>query len=230
MSSLPKSLPLPVSNAMKFVRNMFTRRNYRKKTKLFTYENLWQMFTVSATGDRVMAMFGNCNPLNDIMNITEYSECESNDVASEDMESFEGNEKSSKNHGITFIKTLVLFSLEKNIKIIILVTDTITKQAIKVLPTLENVNITFFTYAETGNEYIDHVFQPTKFEALTPNAKSLFIQQNPRYEQELTRLPVEDALVKYYGLRVGDIVYVEESDKQSGLVVDHCLIVEHLLL
>ena len=128
-----------------------------------------------------------------------------------------------------FIKSIVKFAKSQSIKIVILVTDYMTTHAHKYIASLDGLKIVHFNYDETGVEHMaSHIAQPMTFRALDTTERKEFIRKNPNYKTELPRYAVNDALVKYYGMNIDDIVYIEDNDRQSGLVVEHGVVVEDL--
>jgi hypothetical protein len=220
---------------MKFVKQMFRDRGYNERKQKVVFDKkqrLWEIFTETKDKKRVMAVFVSCKPFGDVMQIEEFTpEVSGGDAPST---SFKGSEKSGKanasqNTGMDFVKGIVKFSIDQNVKIVVLVTDFMTPHALKYIAMVEEVAITHFTYEETGIERMaEHISQPVVFRVLTPAEKSDFIRKHPRYMNELQRYSIDDALVKYYGMHLGDIVYIEDNDRQTALVVEYGLIVEDL--
>ena len=135
----------------------------------------------------------------------------------------------NKNAGMNFMKYIIKYCTNQSIKVVILITDFITSHAIKHMNKVKTIDITHFTYAETCVENIStHIYQPTMFKVLSSVERKSYISKNPMYKTELFHYSVDDALVKYYGLKVGDIVYIEYSDRQTGIMSEYRLIVDNL--
>jgi hypothetical protein len=236
------SLAIPKIRSMQMVKQMFCDRGYKRnmQTVFDTAHNLWEIFTETSTGDKVMAVFADCKVFGDAMQIEEFSPNTttetSNEVPNEVDRQASNNNKSTKhgreasqNTGMDFVKNIVKFALTQNFKIVILVTDFMTPHAQKYISTFEGIKITHFTYEETGIENMaSHITQPIVFKALTPLEKAAYIKKNPRYKIELQRYSIDDALVKYYGMNLNDIIYIEDNDRQTGLVVEYAMVVEDL--
>ena len=232
-----RSLPRPKKQALKFVQQMFVDRKYnvdQSELKFNEKHKLVEFYTQDAQGKLIIAIFAACKPFQDIVEIEDIEEHETAEDFEYDVDVFIGTDKKynknkNKNAGTDFMKLIIRFCNDHNIKTCILVTDFITSHAIKHINKTKNVDITHFTYSETCVENISkHVYQPYIFQILSAEEKKNYIRQHPLYQTELFHYSVDDALVKYYGLQVGDIVYVEYSDQQSGVMCEHRLIVEHL--
>lgn len=142
---------------------------------------------------------------------------------------FQQSDKDSKNMGVNLIKSLHEYALTNHIGIVVVVSDKLTSHAYKHAMAQKDVEFVHFTYAETGVKRLArHIYQPVEFRKIIGKDWDRFIKANPSYESELLRYSVDDALVKYYGLHAGDIVYIEDADRQTGLVVEYALIVENL--
>jgi len=147
----------------------------------------------------------------------------------EEPTTFQQSDKDSKNMGVNLIKSLHEYALHNSIGIVVIVSDKLTSHAYKHAMAQKDVEFVHFTYAETGvRRLARHIYQPVEFRKLKGRELEQFIKANPNFADELLRYSVDDALCKYYGLRVGDIVYIEDADRQTGLVVEYALIVENL--
>ena len=221
---------------------MFRARNYvhKKERVVFdTKQKLWELFTETSTGEKVMAVFASCKPFGDVMEIEDFQPeimddngggNDDDDVTSEGA-MFKGSDKKSqnKNMGMDFVKNIIAFSLKEEVSIVILVTDYMTIHALKHIDMLPGLTISHFTYEETGIEHMaDHISQPVVFRPLSPTDRRAYIKAHPRYRIELPRYSVSDTLVKYYGMKLDDIIYIEDNDRQTGLVVEYALVVEEL--
>jgi len=229
------SLAIPKIRSMQTVKQMFYDRGYKKNinTVFDKTFNHWQMCTETVTGDKVLAVFADCKIFGDVMQIEEFVP---NSEPQEPVEEPEETEKpskktkgSSQNTGMDFVKNIIKFAIAQHFKIIILVTDFMTSHAQKYISAFNNIKITHFSYEETGIENMaNHITQPLVFRALNSIEKDHYIQKHPRYKLELQRYSIDDALVKYYGMNLGDLVYIEDNDRQTGLLIEYALIVEDL--
>jgi hypothetical protein len=224
--------------SMRFVRKMFRDRGYQAddasiKTYFDDRQNVWQIHTRTSHGDKVVAIFADCRsfgqdevvPMNDV-NVIRIDGRESKDSLTIPS----GNcNSTNKNMGTDYIKCIVKFATEHNFKVIILVTDFMTSQASKLMLKVDGLRMTHFTYDETGIEHMaDHITQPVMFKALDKKQRQDFIQKNPHYQKELIRYSFDDALVKYYGMIIGDIIFIQDNDRQSALVEEYGLVVEEI--
>lgn len=226
-------LPRPKVLAIKHVRQMFRDRKYNqaKETLVFDqHHNMWELFTETAAGAKVMAVFAECDAMGDVMEIAEFTpEGRREDEA--DMQSGEKCKVTAnvQNTGMDFVKNLVRFALDKQLKVVLLISDRATTHALKHISSVKGVDFSHFSYEEVGIENkATHIMQPVVFRALEGKERAEFIRANPRYKLELQRYSVHDALVKHYGMHIGDIVYIEDNDRQTGLVVEYALIAEEL--
>lgn len=235
------TLPLSKLRSMRFVRQMFRDRGYRSNedTLVTLYDprqDLWQIRTQTEQKEQVCALFADCKAfgtagqvhLSELDPPLVYTTLEGRDQQSPVLPS-SSNNTGSKNTGTDYIKSLIRFATEQKLKVVILVTDFMTPQAGKLLLKVAGVRMTHFTYDETGIEHMaDHITQPIKFQALSGAERAAFVRRNPRYEQELLRYSVDDALVKYYGMIIGDIIHIQDNDRQSGLVEEYGIVVEEI--
>lgn len=233
------TLPLSKLRSMRFVRQMFRDRGYcgSEDTLVTLYDprqDLWQIQTQTENKERVCALFADCKAfgtagqvhLSELNPPLAYTILEGRDQQSPVLPS--GNNV-SKNTGTDYIKSLIRFAKDQDLKVVILVTDFMTPQAGKLLLKVAGVRMTHFTYDETGIEHMaDHITQPVMFQALSGAERATFVQRHPRYEHELLRYSVDDALVKYYGMIIGDIIHIQDNDRQSGLVEEYGIVVEEI--
>jgi DNA-directed RNA polymerase subunit H (RpoH/RPB5) len=127
------------------------------------------------------------------------------------------------------LKALITEARLTGVQTLIVITDVMTPQAVKHMAQVENLRLTHFTYKETAVKLMaSHMKQPLVFRALEADERAAIIQQQPQYEAQLFRYPVDDSLVKYYGMKVGDIIYIEDNDRQTGVSKDYALVVENL--
>lgn len=238
--------------SMRFVRNMFSVRGYRMdlvKRKYDVAQDLWQLSTETADGRKVLAVFSDCAAIGDSAQVDEVNAGDGDDTPTISsgtkrwsLQGEDDNDEdapmaqpstaaSSKNAaaGTDFMKNLTRFARSQSYSIVIVVADFITGFAAKYLLGIRDLHITHFDYNETGIEHMnDHIAQPIVFRAVTGAERNAFIAKNPRYMVELQRYSVNDALIKFMGFLVGDIVYIEDNDRQTGLVTEYGLIVEEL--
>lgn len=225
----------PVAQAIKFVGQMFKDRKYNIDHRKLVYDrkhDLWEMFTETQGGHKVLAAFSKCKAFGEVMQLDTYMPSDNTGYESDDnIDTFSDSKKTSKSGGlsVSFVRSFVEFVRKKQVKVVVLVTDLISTQAVKLMHETPDIFMTHFTYEETGILHMPrHVAQPTVFRPLSIPDKKAFVEANPRYRQELERLPVDDPLVKYYGLHADDVVYEEYYDEQTGLETTHVLIVERL--
>ena len=227
------SLATPKIRAMNFMKQLFHDRGYQddKNAMIFDQQhNMWELITSTQKNEKVMAVFADCKVFGDVMEIEEFEPVINLSSPFASMQNLEKNKmQNGQNMGMDVIKSLLKFSQSQKIKILILVTDFMTTHAAKHVMALKNLQFTHFTYDEAGIENMPkHNTQPVVFRALTELEKAEFIKKHPCYERELGRYGVDDALVKYYGMQLGDIIYIEDNDGQTGLVIDHGLVVQDL--
>lgn len=225
----------PVAQAIKFVGQMFKDRKYNINHRKLVYDrkhDLWEMFTETQGGDKVLAAFSKCKAFGEVLQLDTYMPSTNTGYESDDnIDTFSDSKKTSKSGGLSvgFVRSFVKFVRKKQVKVAVLVTDLISSQAVKLMYETPDITMTHFTYEETGILHMSrHVAQPTVFQALSNSEKKAYVVANPRYHQELERLPVDDPLVKYHGLHPDDIVYEEYYDEQTGLETTYILIVRRL--
>lgn len=236
-----RSLALPKIRAMKTIRQMFLDRGYNKNMQV-KFDQHWQILTTTAQNEKVMAVFADCKMFGDVMQIEAFPSENNSLNGNNDISHNDGGSRNNtgginnndtggknKNTGTDFIKSLLEMAENQKIKIIILISDFITPHALKYVTTLEHIQFLHFSYEEAGIEDMArHIMQPVVFRALNPSEKQEYIRKNPRYAIERPRYSINDPLVKYYGMKIGDIIYYEDNDRQTGLEKDYGLIVEDL--
>jgi len=191
-------------------------------------QQLWEIFTETKDQVRVMAVFTDCKPFGDVMQIEAFTPEVNTD---KDADTFKGSDKTSKsqNTGMDFVKNIVSFSYEQNVKIVLLITDFMTPHALKHINLLSDLCITHFSYEEMGVESMSrHISQPLIFRALDSQERIQYIREHPKYRKELQRYSINDTLVKYHGMKLDDIIYIEDNDRQTALVVEYGVVVEEL--
>lgn len=231
-----ESLARPKLRSIRFVRKMFADRGYRvddesMKTMFDSKQDLWQIFTTTKSGEKVVAIFAGCKAFGDSLEVDDEDLSQFTRVDATEIKSSLNipSAKSGKNTGTDYIKSILKFARDQDIKVVILVTDFMTPQAAKLMMKVDGMRMTHFKYDETGIEHMsDHITQPIQFKALTGKARKEFIAKNPRYQIELLRYSFDDALVKYYGMKIGDIIHIVDNDRQSALVEEYGIVVEEI--
>jgi hypothetical protein len=224
------------ASAMKFLDNMFEARGYNIDTKqvvLFKRKKLWEVFIEDGNGDKVMCVLTTvCSSNLDSMGIEEIKP-EERSFENEEGKNliFEGTKTNSgKNNtvGMDFIKSIITYGEKNNVKLVILVSDTVTSHAVRAI-SKANMQIVHFTYIETAiSSMSKHINQPVVFRKLSILETKLLKAKNPMYQKTLQRYSHVDPLVKYFGMNIGDIVEYEDNDRQSGLVKEHGIVVQDL--
>jgi len=222
----PYSLAAPKIRSIKFVQQMFRDRKYKDSKLMFDQQNnMWQLFSETAQGEKVVAIFADCKVFGDAMEIEEFNPS----GLSQDTTREKCKVNPNQNAGMDFVKNIIKFAILQQLKLVILVTDFMTSHALKHIYTVKDIKFSHFTYEDTGIECMhSHIMQPVKFEALSREARAEYVKKYPRYAIELQRYSLDDTLVKYYGMQLHDIVYIEDNDRQSGLVKEYGYIVEDL--
>ena len=222
----PYSLAIPKIRSIKFVEQMFRDRNYRNSRLLFDQpNNMWQLFSETADGEKVVAIFADCKVFGDAMEIEEFHPSGLTQETTREKCKINPNQ----NAGMDFVKHIIKFAILHQLKLVILITDFMTSHALKHIYTVKDIKFSHFTYEDTGIECMhSHIMQPLKFQALDKKARAEYIKRHPLYATELPRYSIDDTLVKYYGMQLHDIVDIEDNDRQSGLVKEYGYIVEDL--
>jgi len=221
--------------SMNFIKQMFQDRGYKTEAQRLVFDqqqNLWKIFTETVTGARVMAVFSDCKAFGDSLQIDEVEHDTAGQDKSKRTDFHASKSSTSQNTGMDFIKHIVAFATAQDIQIVILVTDFMTAQALKYINSISNgkrLRITHFNYDETGVEHMaSHIAQPVVFRALKGDERTQFVTSHPMYRTELPKYAVNDALVKYYGMRIGDVIYIEDNDRQTALVKEYGYVVEDI--
>lgn len=219
--------------SIEFIHGMFEKRGYCVDPGVLVTlydprQDLWQIQTRTSQGDRVVALladgkvFGHAGQ----MLITPADLPVQYSIVESPTDSPSLPTSTSKNAGTDYIKSIVKFAQAHHIKEVILVTDFMTPQASKLMLKVDGVRMSHFSYDQTCiGDFTKHITQPLKFQALVGEARAAFVARHPHWSA-LTRYSRDDILVKYFGLNVGDIVYIEDRDRQSGLVQEYGLVVE----
>ena len=210
-----------------FITRMLRVRRYdveNVRTEFYKPRKLWELFTTDEHGKNVLAVFTSATKQQQgIKRVIEDREIV--DDLKEESETFHGGD--SLKTDTDFIKSLVEYCTNQDIKILIIVSDDMTHSAIKTLGSIKGLNITHFTYTETCMSMMgNHVYQPSVFRRLLPKERGDFVKKNPLFEKELPRFPDDDALVKFHGYVTGDIVFVQDVDPFMGFEESHNLVVE----
>ena len=225
-------LEIPKIQAMKFIKEMFRDRGYNETKEYVLFDqhhNMWEMFSETKSGEKIMAVFADCKVFGDAMEIEEFNPVDLLSDASMMQSGEKAKINPSQNAGMDFVKHIEKFAEAQKLKFVILVTDFMTPHALKHISATTGIQFTHFTYEETGVESMaKHIMQPVVFRALDEKEKKEYIKSHPRYKTELNRYSFDDALVKYYGMKLHDIVYIEDNDRQTGLVIEYGFIVEDL--
>ena len=228
---------------MKFLDGMFKDRRYNlasKQVHYFEKKNLWEIFIRDDKGQCVLCILTPaCETFGDtfdIENVALEIDPPFSAVASQKKlpPIFEGvsssSSGSSKNQktGTDFVNSLLEHCRKHNLNRVILVTDDLTPHAVKLIAGSE-IDIACFTYAETCiTNTSKHFNQPINFRTLGPKEREDFVRTHPNYVATLPRYSNEDPLVKYFGMRAGDIICYEDSDRHTAFVSEYGLVVENL--
>jgi hypothetical protein len=138
------------------------------------------------------------------------------------------NLKDTSNNKKNFIKTILQHGKEGHAKQIILISDSITTHSIKEMST-SSVSIVHFSSSDINAIQIaKHSNQAFQFQRLSQKESIEFKKQNPRYKKELFRFSNFDALIKFYGYKIGDIVHFMDHDADVGYVPEYGYVTEEL--
>ena len=187
---------LPKIQAMKFITEMFSCRGYdtTKNSLVFDHHlNMWKLFSETELGEKVMAVFADCKPFGDAMEISEFNPISllSNSKSLQTGDKCKINP--NQNTGMDFVKSIIKFSLTNKLKIVILITDFMTTHAFKHIANVKQIRFLHFSYEEANVENMsNHIMQPVVFQRLKEQEKNLYIQQHPRYKVELQRYSIND--------------------------------------
>ncbi len=220
-------LPVPQIDAIEFVKKMFLARGYLNTAiMLDQHLNKYVLYADTPSHQRAMCIFADCKIFGDSMDVGAFDPMDTHASDSAQI----GDKckvNPNQNTGMDFVKSVIRFAVAQDVRIVILVTDFLTSHALKHIRMEKSIQFSHFSYNETGVRGLSsHIYQPVTYEALSMDEKQIFIAKNPRYKQELPRYSVHDALVKYYGMQVGDVIRIEDNDRQTGLVEEFALIVE----
>ncbi len=138
------------------------------------------------------------------------------------------NLKDTSNKKKNFIKTILQHGKECEAKQIILITDSITTHSIKEIST-SSVGIVHFSFNDINAIQIaKHINQTSQFKKLSNSEAVAFKKENPRYKKELFRFSNFDALIKFYGFNIDDIVFFMDHDSDVGYVPEYGYVYEEL--
>ena len=221
---------------MKFLDSMFKARGYdmsSKRVLFFKKKRLWEIFIDDESGGKVLCVLTTvCSSNSDHLNIEEFTpenpSEEEDDTTNTMFEGAKSNSNKGNKVGMDFIKSIIAYGIKNNVKLVILISDSVTNHAIRAICN-SKINIVNFTYMETAiSRMSKHVNQPLVFKKLSSGEKDIYIKENPNYETELTRYSADDPLVKYFGIEMGDLVRYQDNDRQSGLVRETGIVVRAL--
>ena len=214
---------------------MFQKRGYDLDSKQIAYvkaKKIWNVFINDQHGQKVLCILTSVcvTPQEDTIGIQEFSSAERPDMESKQV-IFEGcRTKSSKtkkqNIGMDFIKSITAYGKKNGVRLVILISDSVTSHALKAM-VKSAVRIVRFTYAETSVlNMTQHINQPVLFRKLTIPEQKEYGSLHPGYLRQLQRYSMNDPLIKYFGFQSGDIIEFEDSDRQSGLCRELGLVVQ----
>jgi DNA-directed RNA polymerase subunit H (RpoH/RPB5) len=218
-------------SALRFLDEMFVVRGYNLATKRIVYlkkKKMYEVFISDGEGRKIMCVL---TPVS--VNAGEVSD-ETDEVMHDLLQeqeqdpAFEGSNSSVKNNniGTDFIKSILCYGVAHSVQVIILISDVVTAHALRAISNA-NINIVHFKYVETSiRQMSSHINQPVVFRKLSDFEKKIYTQKNPLFAKELQRYAHSDPLIKYFGMNVGDIIEYEDSDRQSGLVKEHGIVVD----
>jgi DNA-directed RNA polymerase subunit H (RpoH/RPB5) len=223
-------LAIPKVRSMGFIRQMFLDRGYilpEEERKYDTQQKMWQIFAQTLEGHKVMAVFADCKEFGDANDIEDFTSITGR--TSDSMVAMDKGKGHTQNTGTDFVKNIESMARAQKFKIVVVVTDFITPQAKKKLLSVKDIIFSHFTYDESGIENMPrHITQPMIFRALKGEERREFIRKNSNYRVELPRYSIDDALVKYFGLQLQDIIYIDDNDRQTASVVEYGYVVEDL--
>ena len=222
--------------AVENIKKMCRHRGYIMDTLKIEYSpkmKLRQVFVTDKKGEKVMFILVNDKKGGLTIKLQDHSDDEEDEEDEEEddedeedddehQKQFDGpNKGKSKTKGndktgTDFIKSLVRFAREEDVKTLNIVGDSITSQATKAIGAVQDVHIICFTYMEITTPIVDHVTQPYSIRALNALELTNFISTCKNYKSELRRVPESDSLMKYYGFGVGEILKIVDFDEQTG--------------
>jgi hypothetical protein len=219
---------------------MFAVRGYKletKRVKYFQDKRFWQVFIKDDEDRQILCILTpNCSTANHGKQVKELKFTSDDDSEKLHLPLFQGSTKSSsskkgagENIGTDFIKAIISYVEKNNIHRVVMISDSVTPQALKNI-IRSNVDIVHFTYNETVlGSMSTHLNQPMTFRRLNASERKVYVQKHKRYKLEISRYSIHDALVKYNGMHLGDIVHYQDNDRQTGIVSEYGLIVDDLL-
>ena len=215
-------VPEHLAQALEFLHRMFVARKYQMNTKVTM--SLEHVQIKDAQGKDVMALLWPC-----AQSDAAYVKVPQHSVCNEpNSQAFVLNV--AKGLGLNFVRDLIAFARSHAIARVVLITDNITAQATKTIYQAKlngRLEIQHFTYQEAGRFRLHkHKYQPLSCEVLAGAALRDFIASRPRYALELAQRSHDDALVRYFGFRVGEIIVYTDRDTQCGEYKEFCLVVE----
>jgi DNA-directed RNA polymerase subunit H (RpoH/RPB5) len=200
---------------------MFEIRGYNLNTKKIVFSpqtDVWQVFIRTAQGEKVMCVLTPTGGRDTVM------EEQKLDISST---MFQGSNK-TENIGMEFIKSLEEYGESNGVKLIVIISQSVTSYALRAI-SKSDINILHFTYHETNiAKMAKHIYHPLMIRRLSPAEKKIYISGHTLYHKELQRYSQNDALIKYHGFQLGDIIEYEDRDKQTGLVKEYGIVVMDL--
>lgn len=219
------------STALRYMKRMLKDRGYPEGKEKVVYnekQKLVQMSALTELGERLLVVLTPIIrvPLNhEEVDEVEYTGSQSSSTIHADAK----NADNQKSTGSDFIKSLMKYCTEKKVTQVILVTDDLSPYARKEITKHPDIRVTCFSYTETLNPAMGrHVDQPMSLVKLSPSQRKEYITKNPLYEKEIARCPEDDILIRYFGLKAGDIFYTEENDNGSEFCFEYAMVVHDL--
>jgi hypothetical protein len=170
------------------------------------------MCSVDVNGQKVLAVLTNvCKPVGDVMEIEEFSTDQS-----PLLESKHRYDHALASTSAAFLQSLFTYCQKQNYKTLILVSDNVSHPAFKLMASMRDIAVTYFSYKETCVGSISrHIYQPR-----------LIVAEKPLPLGSATKpIAASDILMRYYGFVAGDTLRVEEADRQTGISIQYIRVV-----
>lgn len=209
---MDQEAPQHIRMAIEFVKGLFRARHFscvdlqpRREHKV------WQMFSErKETQEKILAVLTTdvcksvrANILKDV------DEGEADENSEEESEhTFRGSEAIGRD----FIKSIVDYCEQNKIGSLVLISDGITSRAKRELEMIQHIQITTYNYTQTCAPLLDeHILQPREVRLLNATEQAKWA----RSKHMLPQINVDDALIKWFGFREGEMIIVYDQDESN---------------
>jgi hypothetical protein len=201
------------AQAFLFVEEMFGVRGYSNITAQAMNNDSWFMTAKKPDGEKILAMFTTVCKHELHQSFSTVAEM---DLKDEDEP--EDNKQSKTTTGKACIEKIAEFSRSLNCTDVIIASDNVTHYAITEIDKIVDIRFTIFSYEEMGiRSFKNHELLPYKNIRLA-TAEELKRAGDPN---NMIHYNVKDSAIKYFGMKVDDVIVIEDGDRVGGISIEY---------